>query len=53
MMLVDKLAYWDDEISRNVRSFVLSNDQVKGAYEVQNKLKSRIERVREEYLHSL
>lgn len=51
MFLLNKLDYWDDKITRLARSFQKSNDQIQGAYEVQNLLKSRIERVREEYIH--
>ena len=50
MLLLNELDYWDDKITRIARSFLRSNDQLRGAYEVKNLLKSRIERVREEYI---
>ena len=51
MLLLNELDYWDDNVTRLARSFERSNDQVQGAFTVQSDLKSRIERVREEYIH--
>ena len=50
MLLLNELDYWDDRITRQARSLSESNDQVRGAYTVQELLKSRIERVRQEYI---
>ena len=51
MLLLNELDYWDDKITRLARAFWKSNDQVRGASKVQSDLKSRIERVRGEYIH--